>query len=233
MSTSPQPQATLITEIAFILDRSGSMESVRKAAIDGFNEFLRDQQASPGQARLTLVLFDDRIEIPIECMPVSEIQPLTRDGFVPRGSTALLDAIGGTIDQLVSRIKATPEENRPGHVAVAIMTDGEENSSRRFTWHAVSERIAHQTEKYGWDFLFLGAGPDAIATAGRMSIGAHSSANYMSDDLGQAAASKSLSRKISSSRSMKAGDATPEQVEDFAAPLADILHDEDSKRREP
>lgn len=222
----------MITEIAFILDRSGSMEAIRQAAIDGFNEFLRDQQASPGQARLTLVLFDDLIEVPIDSVPVSEILPLTKDDFVPRGSTALLDAIGGTIDQIINRIKAAPEANRPGHVAVAIMTDGEENSSRRFTWHAISDRISHQTKKYGWDFLFLGAGADAIATAAKMSIGAHSSASYLSDAHGHTAASKSLSRKISSSRSVRSGTATPEQILDAAAPLADILCDEDHKRRD-
>ncbi len=146
----------MITELAFILDRSGSMESMRQAAIDGFNEFLRDQQIAPGTVRLTLVLFDHEVRTTHDALPVAEVLPLDHDHFVPRGSTALLDAIGDTIDRLGARFAAAPDEQKPGHVAVAILTDGKENSSTRFTWHDIAKRISHQTEKYGWDFRSWG-----------------------------------------------------------------------------
>jgi len=125
---------TKTTEIAFILDRSGSMQIHTEAAIAGFNEFLRDQQQVEGQARLTLVLFDDRIEIPIDNIPVSEVVDLDTGTYTTRGTTALLDVIGTTIDQFKARIRDLPEEHRPGQVIFAIFTDGQENASRRFTW---------------------------------------------------------------------------------------------------
>ena len=222
----------MITEIAFILDRSGSMETVRDAAIDGFNDFLRDQQSAPGNVRLTLVLFDHEIIAVHNAIPIAELLPLSLDTFVPRGSTALLDAIGHTIDGLGQRFASTPAEQLPGHVIVAILTDGEENSSCRYTWSDIATRISHQTDKYQWDFLFLGAGVDAIATAAKMNIGANNSSLYSADAVGQRAASASLSRKIQSSRIVKSGKASPEQIEEAARPLQDILREEDHKRRD-
>lgn len=221
----------MITEIAFILDRSGSMETMRQAAIDGFNEFLRDQQAAPGAVRLTLVLFDDELLTVHDAIPVAEVLPLDHDTFVPRGCTALLDAVGDTIDRLGARFAAAPDDQKPGHVAVAILTDGEENSSRRFTWRDIADRIAHQTQKYQWDFLFLGAGPDTIATAAKMNIAAANTARYASDSAGQYAASKGASRKILASRASKGGRASEEHLADFQTSLDEIVSEEDGKRR--
>lgn len=220
------------TEIAFILDRSGSMETVRSAAIDGFNAFLRDQQAAPGQTRLSLVFFDSGIDTRHDSIPVAEAVPLDRDTYVPSGGTALLDAIGDTIDRLGQRLAAMPEADRPGHVAVAILTDGEENSSRRFSWADIAARIKHQSEKYAWEFLFLGAGEDTIATAARMHIHAANAARFQTDDAGQRAAMASVSRKMDASRAFKSGRATREQIEDAAMPLHDIVREEDGKRRD-
>ncbi len=228
MKTTPRP---LLTEIAFILDRSGSMESVRDAAISGFNDFLRDQQAAPGHNRLTLVLFDDWIETHFTSLPVSEVVALDRSTFVPRGSTSLLDAIGETVDTLGTRLAALPEDQRPGHVVIAILTDGQENSSQRFTWKDISARISHQTGKYDWEFLFLGAGPDAIATAGKLHISAANSAQYLADAAGQQAATASISKKIGITRAMKSGRATLEEIQESSRPLHDILREEDQKRR--
>lgn len=219
------------TELAFILDRSGSMESMRQAAIDGFNEFLRDQQASPDNTRLTLVLFDDIITTVHDALPIAEILPLDQDTYVPRGSTALLDAIGDTIDRLGRRFDALPADQKPGHVAIAILTDGEENSSRRFTWHDISSRIRHQQEKYAWDFLFLGAGPDTIATAAKMHIAAHHTAQYVADAAGQGAATKGISRKMFAAKLSKLGELPPELAADLHKPLSDIVREEDDKRR--
>jgi uncharacterized protein YegL len=125
-----------ITEIAFILDRSGSMQSLGEAAIAGFNQFLRDQQEAPDPARLTLVLFDDQYEVPVDNVPVSEILPLDTVTYVPRGSTALLDAIGRTIESFHTRIAPMQKHNRPCQVVFAIFTDGFENTSPGPTSHA-------------------------------------------------------------------------------------------------
>ncbi len=219
------------TELAFILDRSGSMESIRTAAIAGFNAFLRDQQAATGQTRLSLVFFDTDIETRLDSIPVAEAVSLDHDSYVPRGSTALLDAIGDTIDRLGQRLAALPEADRPDHVSIAILTDGEENSSTRFTWADVAKRIKHQTEKYAWEFLFLGAGEDAIATAARMHIHAANASQFCADGPGQVAAMASFSRKIDTSRAMKSGLATAAQIEEAARPLQDIVREEDHKRR--
>ncbi len=219
------------TEIAFILDRSSSMESIRSAAIDGFNQYLRDQQAAPGQNQLSLVFFDTEIEHRYESLPAAEILPLSMDTYVPRGCTALLDAIGETIDRLGKKLSALPAAERPDHVSIAILTDGEENSSTRFTWKDIAKRIKHQTEKYQWDFLFLGASEDAIATAAKMNIQAHNSSAFTADAAGQQAAMATFSRKDLALRAKKSGLATPEQLHDAEAPMSQILREEDQKRR--
>lgn len=225
-----------LTEIAFVLDRSGSMQTIAPAAVAGFNEFLREQQAAPGQARFTLVLFDDAYETPADALPIAEVVPLENGHtFVPRGSTALLDAVGRCVDDLGARLAATPEADRPCKVIVAILTDGEENASRRFTWADVSDRIRHQREVYGWEFLFLGANQDAIATASRMNIAAANAAAYAHDAAGAAASTKSASRKVRALRASAAAAgaslAAFPPPEDLAKPLSEILGEEDTKER--
>jgi len=158
------------SEIAFVLDRSGSMESCRVAAIEGFNSFLQEQQRAKGLAKLTLILFDHEYLVPIDALPVAEILPLDNDSYVPHGSTALLDATGRAIDELGARLAALPEKDRPVQVIVAILTDGLENSSQNYTWQQVADAIRRQSEQYRWTFLFLGANQDAIATAAQVNI---------------------------------------------------------------
>ena len=188
------------TEIAFILDRSGSMGAHTGAAIAGFNEFLRDQQSVEGQARLTLVLFDDRIEIPIDNIPVSEVVELDTRTYTTRGSTALLDAIGETVDSFKVRTRDLPPESRPDQVIFAIFTDGEENASRRFTWKDIAGKIRRRQEKQGWQFLFLGANQDAIATAAQMNIHAHNAATASYSADGVQGSARAFSRKARAMR---------------------------------
>jgi uncharacterized protein YegL len=222
-----------LTEILFILDRSGSMASLTEAAISGFNNFLREQAAEPGQARLTLVLFDDRYEVPVAALPLPEITPIDTTVYTARGSTALLDAMGRGIDELGQRLGALPEDQRPGTVIVAVFTDGEENASTRHSWADVNQRIRHQSEKYQWHFLFLGANQDAIATAARVGIHAANSATYLADDHGLGASGASVSRKAKAMRKFQSQQAldAAEQA-DLNAPLSDIVREEDHKRRE-
>ena len=174
------------TEIAFILDRSGSMQSIAETAVTGFNELLTKQQEEHEQTpvRMSLVLFNTEYEVPFASIVAPELPRLDMKTYAPDGGTALLDAIGRTIDETGARLAAMPEAERPGKVIIAILTDGEENSSRTFSWSQISDKIRHQTEVYKWEFLFLGANQDAIATAAKMSINRNSSTNFFQTDKG-------------------------------------------------
>jgi uncharacterized protein YegL len=174
------------TEIAFILDRSGSMQSIAETAVVGFNELLTKQQEEHEQTpvRMSLVLFNSEYKVPFTSIAAPELPRLDMKTYAPDGSTALLDAIGRTIDETGARLAAMSEADRPGKVIIAILTDGEENSSRTFTWAQISDMIRHQQDVYKWEFLFLGANQDAIATAARMNISRNSSANFFQTDKG-------------------------------------------------
>ena len=220
-----------LSEITLLLDRSGSMHTIREATIDGFNTFLESQQKSPGLVRLTLVQFDHQQLVTHDSLPVAEVLPLDLDTFVPRGSTALLDAIGDTIERLGQRFKAMPEGQRPGDVTVVILTDGQENSSRRFTWNQVSDRIQHQIDHYNWQFLYLGADADTIATASKLNIRADHSASYHGHSEGVKAVYSSMSRKVSGTRSVRHGIATDVETSDAQASMSDLLNEEERKHR--
>jgi uncharacterized protein YegL len=221
-----------LTEIAFLLDRSGSMTPLTGEAIAGFNSFLREQQAAPGQARLTLVLFDHEYEVAADGLPVQEVVPLDGQTYSARGSTALLDALGTAIDALGARLAAQDEAARPGKVIVAVLTDGMENASEKFTWKDIARRIKHQSQVYHWEFLFLGANQDAIATASRMNIAAHNASNYVGDGVGLQAGCQAASRKMTSLRACAAKSRPAEKdLRDAQAPLGDIVKEEDEKKR--
>jgi hypothetical protein len=220
------------TEILFLLDRSGSMESIAQAAIDGFNRFLAEQAAEPGLARLTLVLFDDQYESPVVSTPLAEVLPLDDHGFVPRGMTALLDAIVRGIDDLGQRLAAMPADQRPATVIVAILTDGMENASHHHNIHDVQQRIRHQSEVYNWQFFFLGANQDAIASAAALGIHGNNASNYVGDSHGQHASSASISRKTKALRKLYSLQTlNPQEQADLHTPLGEIVREEDHKRR--
>ncbi len=219
--------ANKVTEIAFILDRSGSMGGYTEAAIAGFNQFLRDQQEAEGIARLTLVQFDDRYTVPIDNIPVSEVVGLNTETYQPRGMTALIDAIGRTIKSFKKRIKALPKQQRPGKVIFAIFTDGHENASRKFTWQDISDAIRKRRDKDGWEFLFLGANQDAIATAAQMNIHAHDAATASYNDAGVRGSSRAFSRKIRAMREMDADPASACVNEDLGKSMSDLQEEEE------
>lgn len=151
-----------LTTIAFVLDRSGSMEEMREQAIQGFNQFLEQQKAMPGETRFTLVLFNHEINTIANQVPIHEMVHLNWKSFVPNGNTALDDALGSTIDALGYQISQTPESKRPNKVIIAVLTDGQENSSSRYTTSQVQQMITHQQQKYNWNFIFLGAGESVV-----------------------------------------------------------------------
>lgn len=199
-SNIPYPMNRNLTEIAYVLDRSGSMSPMTEAAIAGFNEFLQEQLGAPGDANLSLLLFDDEFLNPCIRTPLQDVEELTAATYVPRGMTALLDAIGLTIDELGKRLAAEPEEKRPGKVIVAIFTDGLENASERYSLKKVHKMITHQRKAYQWEFLFLGANEDAIATASQMGIDRSMASQSAFSAKGIHSSSKSFSRKIQAMR---------------------------------
>lgn len=145
-------------EIIVALDRSGSMSTVRNDTIGGFNTFVSDQRReAKGDVKLTLVQFDDQYEINYNGMPIQDVSPLTEATYTPRGMTALLDAVGKTINTVGDRLAKTPENERPSLVIFVTLTDGQENASKEFKLAQIKTMITHQTEKYNWQFLFLGA----------------------------------------------------------------------------
>lgn len=189
-----------LTEIICIVDRSGSMEVIRDHAIGGFNAFLHEQQALPGDASLTLVLFDDQYDVVVDRVDIQQVPPLDQKTFVPRGATALLDAMGRTIDAVGDRLAGTPEPERPGQVIIVTLTDGEENSSRHYSRHDVFDRVAHQRDTYGWEFLFLAANQDAIAAAAALAIDAGHAVNFAANAQGTAIAFATASAAVGASR---------------------------------
>ncbi len=188
------------TDITVVLDRSGSMQIVRDDTIGGFNSFLADQKSQPGEATFTLVQFDNEYEVVHAGKKIADVPELTASTFVPRGSTALLDAIGRAINETGKRLADLPEHDRPARVAFVVVTDGEENASKEFTRERVFEQITHQREKYNWQFIFLGANQDAIKAATDMGMAAASSMTYAHNKMGTNEAFKSTSRKMSSYR---------------------------------
>jgi hypothetical protein len=212
------------TEIAFILDRSGSMSCMTEPAIAGFNRFLQEQQDAPGEANLTLVLFDDEYLVPHCSVAIADVPPLDTTTYVPRSMTALYDAIGRTVVDLGKQLSALPEKDRAGQVIVAIFTDGLENASTDYDLAKISKMIKHQQKSYNWTFLFLGANQDAIATAGQMGINPKNASEVLYSKAGVESSSTSFSRKMSAVRHYAStGEATP----DYDAPMEEIVKEEE------
>lgn len=187
-------------DVTVILDPSGSMEAIASDAIGGFNQFVTDQQGLTGDCRLTLVQFDDQYEAIYTAIPVSKVPRLTAGTFQPRGSTALLDAIGRTIDATGKRLAALAETDRPNRVMLVIITDGQENASVDYTRAQVFSMITSQQDVYHWSFLFLAANQDAIAAAATVGIGAQQSMNFAATGAGVREASVAFSAAVSTFR---------------------------------
>lgn len=159
-----------LTEMIFILDRSGSMSHLVKDVIGGFNSMIENQKKEEGEAYVTTVLFDSEYEILHNHINIKEVQPITSYDYWARGTTALMDAIGTTIDRVGERLFYTPEEERPEKVIIIINTDGAENASKKYNKTRIKEMIQHQEGKYNWMFMFLGANMDAVAEAKSLGI---------------------------------------------------------------
>lgn len=189
-----------LTEIVFILDRSGSMSGLEADTIGGFNSMIEKQKKEAGEALISTVLFDNFSEVIHDRIPVGRVEPMTDREYYVRGCTALLDAIGGAIHHIGNIHKHAREEDVPEHTLFVITTDGMENASRRYDSETVKKMIERQKAKYGWEFLFLGANIDAVETASRFGIGADRAVNYHSDHQGTQLNYEVLSEAVSTVR---------------------------------
>ncbi len=192
-----------LTDVTLVIDRSGSMQAIRDDAEGGVNAFLQEQAKQPGEALLTLVQFDTEYEFVHRGMPIKDVPPYK---LVPRGNTALLDAVGRAINETGERLGKMAEENRPGLVVFVITTDGQENSSKEFTKAQIKEMVERQQSQYKWQFTFLGANQDAFAEAGGIGIGYYGTAQHAPDKVG--AAWKGTSAKVARMREQRAKDET-------------------------
>lgn len=189
-----------LTAIVMVLDRSGSMSSIRGATIEGINTFLKEQKSVEGDCYFTLVQFDDQYEVVYNNLPLVDIPDVTGKTFVPRGSTALLDAVGKTINLTREGLLKIEEARRPDRVLMVIYTDGMENASQEYTTEQIKTLIEETKEKDGWDYLYLGANQDAITVAQNMGIGSTHAANYVSTSAGTFSTYDSLCCAVKSYR---------------------------------
>jgi len=183
-----------LTEIVFILDRSGSMAGLEDDTIGGFNAMIQKQKSEDGEACVSTVLFDNHTEVIHDRVDIQKIQPMTRNDYYVRGSTALLDAVGKAIHHIGNVHKYAREEDRPEKTIFVITTDGMENASREYTYQRVRQMIEQEKEKYGWEFLFLGANIDAAREAARFGISEDRAANYHADRQGTAVIYEAMSK---------------------------------------
>lgn len=189
-----------LTEMVFILDRSGSMFGLEKDTIGGFNSMLAKQKNEEGEAFVTTVLFDNEYEIIHDRLPVRDVPGMTDNEYKPRGSTALIDAIGRTIKHIANIHKYQRKEDVPQNTIFVIITDGMENASHIYSSEKVKRMIEHEKEKYGWEFIFLGANIDAVETARHFGIGADRAVNYKCDSQGTALNYEVISDAVSCCR---------------------------------
>ncbi|MDD3186154.1 MAG: VWA domain-containing protein [Anaerostipes sp.] len=173
-----------LTELVFILDRSGSMSGLEADTIGGFNSMINKQKKGEGEAIVSTVLFDDQAEVLHDRIDIDKIEPMNNAQYYVRGCTALLDAVGGSIHHIGNVHKYAREEERPEKTLFIITTDGMENSSRHYSYDRVKNMVERQKERFGWEFIFLGANIDAVEVAGRFGIKASRAVNYECDSEG-------------------------------------------------
>jgi uncharacterized protein YegL len=192
-----------VTELVFILDRSGSMGGLEADTIGGFNSMIEKQRKEEGECFVSTVLFDHESFVLHDRVRLSELKPMTSQDYVVRGSTALLDALGDAIHHIGNVHKYARSEDVPQNTLFVITTDGMENSSRRYTAEKVKKMVERQKEKYGWEFIFIGANIDAVETAASYGISKDRAANYNADSRGTHTMYDSISRVVSNTRASK------------------------------
>ncbi|NMP38460.1 MAG: hypothetical protein GX051_10140 [Clostridiales bacterium] len=191
------------TELVFILDRSGSMSGLEEDTIGGFNSLIEKQKEQSGKCLVSTVLFDNENEVIHDRVKLEDIKPMTRREYYVRGCTALLDAMGGAIHHIGNVHKYARPEDVPEHTMFVITTDGMENASKRYSADTVKKMIERQKDKYGWEFIFIGANIDAVETAEQFGIGADRAVNYNADSLGTRTLYSTVSETVCAVRGNK------------------------------
>lgn len=208
-----------LTEVVFILDRSGSMRGLEADTIGGFNSMIEKQRKEEGEAYISTVLFDDKCEVLYDRVSVAKVEPMNDSQYYVRGCTALLDAIGGAIHHIANVHKYAREEDRPEKTLFIITTDGMENSSHIYTYDKVKKMVEKEKAKHGWEFLFLGANIDAIEVAQRFGIGADRAVNYECDSAGTRLNYQVLAETVSAVRKSRNKAQMDEAVDMCFAPI--------------
>ena len=189
-----------LTEVVFILDRSGSMSGLESDTIGGFNSMIKKQKEEKGYANVTTILFDDEIEMLHKSVDIREVKNITSKDYYVRGCTALLDAIGYGINYMINVQKSKDKDKKADNVLFIITTDGYENSSKEYSYEKIKSMITKQKEKYNWQFLFIGANIDAISTAKSFGISEKFASNYVSDEEGTKITYEAMNSAISKCR---------------------------------
>lgn len=199
-----------LTEIVFILDRSGSMSGLESDTIGGYNSMIEKQKKEEGEALISTVLFDGQTDVLHDRVPLDKISPITEKEYYVRGSTALLDAVGGAIHHIGNVHKYAREEDVPEKTLFIITTDGMENSSRKYSYDKVKKMIEKQKEKYHWEFIFLGANIDAVGVADRFGVDRQHAVRYECDSAGTALNFQVMNKMVSCARGAKSAKAMNE-----------------------
>lgn len=202
-ATGDGTQKNLRTEIVFILDRSGSMGGRQQDVIGGFNRMLADQRRNPGECHVSTVLFDDVSEVLHNRVPIGRMAPLTEEQYTVRGCTAYYDALGRAIRHHVLVQRHLPADRRADKVVFVVMTDGYENASQEFDARKLRDIVQTEQDKWGWEFVFLGAGIDAIQAAADIGIAADRAVNFVADSTGIAASFDGVSRAVGNLRARR------------------------------
>ena len=217
-----------LTEVVFILDRSGSMRGLEKETIGGYNSMLEKQQKEEGDAVISTILFDGVAEILHDRADLKKMEPITDKDYYVRGNTALLDALGSTIHRIGKIQKAMPEDEKPEKTLFIITTDGMENASREYSFDKVKKMVEKKKSKYGWEFIFLGANIDAIEVAGRFGVEASRAVNFKCDSAGTKLNYDVLSKVVGCARACKSSAAMSNMFEDSDM-FAEIREDYDER----
>ena len=217
-----------LTEIVFILDRSGSMSGLEKDTIGGYNSMLERQKKEEGEAVISTVLFDDKIEVLHDRENLYEVKNITGEDYYVRGCTALLDAVGTTIQRIGSIQKEMPADERPEKTMFIITTDGMENASKEYTYSKVKKLVEDKKKKQHWEFIFLGANIDAVEVAGRFGVSKNRAVRYECDSAGTRLNFKMMSKMVSCARACESAEKMEEMMDcdEMLAPIK-----EDYERR--
>lgn len=221
-----------LTHIIFVVDRSGSMKQIASDMIGAYNEFIEEQRKTPKECFVSFYQFDDVYEPVFERIPLTEIKPLDKQTYVPRNMTALYDAIGTTVDDYGKYLADLPEEERPERILFVTITDGLNNASDKYTLKDVQERVKHQTEKYGWDFVFLGSNIDAWDTGASFGVAAAATLQFANSAGSVKQAFASLSKNVTSYRSAAVKAAYLFDESDLKAQDEFLADDQKAKNKE-